>query len=149
MGSSSSSDSAASSSSSSAASPGAPTKITARPLATMHAADPHSSQSCHDLLRKCEMFQKLPEDRLDILAKHMEYRVFEKNDVMLRQGHKSDRFFLLESGDVRRKKIDPSTGKAHNIEYAIKANSINSMKVISGDPVVRTCLFGMNGSKNG
>jgi len=84
------------------------------------------------------MFQRLPDDRLDLLAKHMEYKVVEKNTVLLRQGQKSDRFFLLESGDIRRKKVDPSTGKAHTIEYAIKATSINSMKVIAGDPVYDT-----------
>jgi CRP-like cAMP-binding protein len=83
------------------------------------------------------MFQRLPDERLDLLARHMEYKVVDKNTVLLRQGQKSDRFFLLESGDIRRKKVDPSTGKAHTIEYAIKATSINSMKVIAGDPVVR------------
>lgn len=109
---------------------------TARPLATMHAEDQHNADTCRKLLKACEMFQKLPEDRLEILAKHMEYKVVEKNHILLRQGQFSDRFFLLESGDIRRKKVDPSTGKVHNIEYAIKAKSINSMKVISGDPVV-------------
>lgn len=102
----------------------------------MHAEDKHTADTCRRLLKYCEMFQKLPEDRLEILAKHMEYKVVEKNHILLRQGQLSDRFFLLESGDIRRKKVDPSTGKVHNIEYAIKANSINSMKVISGDPVV-------------
>ena len=102
----------------------------------MHAEDQHNADTCRKLLKACEMFQKLPEDRLEILAKHMEYKVVEKNHILLRQGQFSDRFFLLESGDIRRKKVDPSTGKVHNIEYAIKAKSINSMKVISGDPVV-------------
>lgn len=111
---------------------------TTKPLATMHAEDQHSADTCRRLLKACEMFQKLPDDRLEILAKHMEYKVVEKNHVLLRQGQFSDRFFLLESGDIRRKKVDPSTGKVHNIEYAIKAKSINSMKVISGDPVFAT-----------
>jgi len=84
------------------------------------------------------MFAKMPEERIDLLAKHMEYKVVGKNTVLLRQGQFSDRFFLLESGDVRRKQVDPSTGKVHNIEYLIKANSINSMKVIAGDPVFAT-----------
>ena len=102
----------------------------------MHADSQHTGGTCRRLLKDCEMFQRLPDDRLDLLAKHMEYKVVEKNTVLLRQGQKSDRFFLLESGDIRRKKVDPSTGKAHTIEYAIKATSINSMKVIAGDPVV-------------
>lgn len=88
------------------------------------------------------MFQKMSDDRLDILAKHMEYKVLPKNTVLLRQGEFSDRFYLLESGDIRRKKMDPNTGKVHNIEYAIKANSINSMKVMAGDPVVSLRRWG-------
>ena len=111
-------------------------RVALRPLATMHADSQHTGGTCRRLLKDCEMFQRLPDDRLDLLAKHMEYKVVDKNTVLLRQGQKSDRFFLLESGDIRRKKVDPSTGKAHTIEYAIKATSINSMKVIAGDPVV-------------
>ena len=88
------------------------------------------------LLKECEMFQKMPDHRLELLAKHMEYKTLPKNHVLLQQGQFSDRFFLLESGDIRRKKVDPNTGKIHNIEYAIKASSINSMKVMAGDPVV-------------
>lgn len=107
-----------------------------KPLATMHARSQHTEETCRQLLRDCEMFQKLPDHRLDLLARHMEYKIVNRNTVLLRQGEKSDRFFLLESGDVRRKKVDPQTGKVHNIEYAIKASSINSMKVIAGDPVV-------------
>jgi CRP-like cAMP-binding protein len=111
-------------------------RVFVRPLATMHADTQHTGSTCRRLLKDCEMFRRLPDEKLDILAKHMEYKVVDKNTVLLMQGQKSDRFFLLESGDIRRKKVDPSTGKSHTIEYAIKATSINSMKVIAGDPVV-------------
>jgi len=111
------------------------------PLATMHARSEHTAETCRKLLKDCEMFQKLSDERLDVLAQHMEYQVLPKHHILLKQGQFSDRFYLLESGDIRRKKVDPSTGKTHNVEYAIKANSINSMKVLSGDPVVRRPLM--------
>lgn len=105
-------------------------------LATMHKDTTHNPETCQKLLKECEMFQRMPDHRLELLAKHMEYKTLPKNHVLLQQGQFSDRFFLLESGDIRRKKVDPNTGKTHNIEYAIKASSINSMKVMAGDPVV-------------
>eukprot|EP00934_Nitzschia_sp_Nitz4_P006328 Nitzschia sp. Nitz4//scaffold230_size58257//19702//21160//NITZ4_006478-RA/size58257-augustus-gene-0.10-mRNA-1//-1//CDS//3329543241//6318//frame0 len=111
---------------------------TFQPLATMHNNSAHTAQSCSSLLRECEMFQMLSKEKLELLANHMEYKILPKNHVLLKQGQASDRFFLLESGDIRRKNMDPTTGKSHHVEYLIKAKSINSMKVISGDPVYAT-----------
>lgn len=107
-------------------------------LATMHKDTSHNAETCQTLLKECAMFQRLPDHRLQLLAQHMEYKTLPRNYVLLRQGQLSDKFFLLESGDITRKKVDPSTGKTHNVEYAVKASSINSMKVIAGDPVYAT-----------
>ena len=82
------------------------------------------------------MFSKLPEDRLKLLVQKMEYKTLQRNQTLLRQGDVSDKFYLLESGEVRRRTVDANTGKIHSVEFAIKAKSINSMRVISGDPVV-------------
>jgi hypothetical protein len=61
-----------------------------------------------------------------------------RNDIFLRQGEKSDRFFLLESGDVRRVFKDRETERTHNVEFEIKAKSVGSMRVIEGTPVYAT-----------
>lgn len=105
-------------------------------MATMTNKALHHSKSCYELLKECEMFSKLPEDRLKLLVQKMEYKTLQRNQTLLRQGDVSDKFYLLESGEVRRRTVDANTGKIHNVEFAIKAKSINSMRVISGDPVV-------------
>ena len=94
-----------------------------------------SMESCKALLYHCEMFQKVGPTSINKIAKLMDYKVFKQNDVLLHQGENSTRFYLLEQGDIRRQYVDPSDGKLHSIEYAIKAKSINSMKILAGDPV--------------
>jgi signal-transduction protein with cAMP-binding, CBS, and nucleotidyltransferase domain len=94
--------------------------------------------TCESLLADCEMFQKVPPPLLKKIANLMELQVFRRNDVLLKQDAPSDRFFLVESGEIIRKYINPDDGKNHTVEYAIKAKSINSMKVLSGDPVYAT-----------
>ena len=81
------------------------------------------------------MFQKVPPNLLAQIAGLMTKRTFRRNEVLLEQNAPSDRFFLLESGEIARKFIDPEDQREHTVEYAIKAKSINSMKVLSGDPV--------------
>jgi hypothetical protein len=95
-------------------------------------------ESCENLLSQAEMFQSVPPEFLSTIAKHMEYKELKQNDVLLRQGEPSDKFYLLQSGDVRRKFIDPENGKAHHVEFTIKATSVNSMRIISGEPVFST-----------
>jgi CRP-like cAMP-binding protein len=68
----------------------------------------------------------------------MKYKVLPKNAVLLKQGAPSDRFFIMKEGNVHRKYLDPESGREQTVEYAIKARSINSMKILSGDPVFAT-----------
>ena len=84
------------------------------------------------------MFQRVPPDLLAEISGLMKYRTFRRNEVLLHQNAPADRFFLLESGEITRKYVDPEDGKTHTVEYMIKAKSINSMKVLSGDPVYAT-----------
>jgi hypothetical protein len=87
---------------------------------------------------ECEMFQRVPLAQIATMAGAMDYRVFHRNDVILHQGEPSNRFFLLESGDVRRDNIDEENGRQRNVEFAIKAKSINSMRILSGEQVHST-----------
>lgn len=98
----------------------------------------HDPDTCKQLLQECEMFHKVPESGLVALASKMKYRVLGRNEYLMRQGDMSDRFFLLESGDVRRIFKDRETERTHNVEYEIKARSIGSMRVIEGTPVYST-----------
>mmetsp|Transcript_16958 Transcript_16958/g.31704 ORF Transcript_16958/g.31704 Transcript_16958/m.31704 type:complete len:429 (-) Transcript_16958:207-1493(-) len=95
-------------------------------------------ETCEKLLSQCEMFSKVPPESLAIISGLMTYRTVRRNEVLLKQSAPSDRFFLLESGEISRRFKDPEDGKTHNVEYAIKAKSVNSMKILSGDPVYAT-----------
>lgn len=94
--------------------------------------------TCVNLLQEAEMFHKVSPDNLKIIASHMKSKHLDKNEILLRQGDPSDRFFLLQSGDIRRKYVDPNDGKSHTVNFAIKAKSINSMRIISGEPAFST-----------
>jgi hypothetical protein len=99
---------------------------------------PHNPETCKELLNQCEMFSKVPPKHISAIARLMEYKVLPKHSVLLTQGQKSDRFYLLESGDCPRKFVDPKDGKTHHVTFAINAKSINSMRILAGDPVHST-----------
>lgn len=90
------------------------------------------ANNCERLLSNCEMFQKVPSKTISQLARNMTARVVGKNEKFVFQGRPVDSFFLLESGEIKRKFVDPQ-GRSHNVEFAIKAQSINSMRVVSGE----------------
>lgn len=96
------------------------------------------AESCKGLLQQCEMFNRVPPTLIDAIVKRMDVRILEKNEKLQRQGEKCDRFFLLESGDVQREHYDGESGRKHIVEFKIKAKSINSMRVIAGEPVHNT-----------
>jgi hypothetical protein len=105
-------------------------------LATMmHNERKHDGEACKALLKQCEMFQSVHPEHIATIASLMEYKIFKRKDMLLHQGEKADRFYTLEQGDIRRQYVDPKDNKKHYIEYAIAAKSINSMKILSGDPV--------------
>ena len=94
--------------------------------------------SCMVLLQEAEMFQKVPPSELRKIVQQMTSRHLQKGDILHRQNEITDRFFLLNAGDIKRNYIDPQTGKHHTVEFAIKAKSINSMRIISGEPAFGT-----------
>jgi hypothetical protein len=95
-------------------------------------------KSAERLLAECEMFEKVPPKLISQVAGKMDLRQLKRNEKFIFQGDPVNSFFLLESGDIRRKFVDPKDGKSHNVEFAIKAKSINSMRVISGEPSFST-----------
>lgn len=68
----------------------------------------------------------------------MNIRSLKRNDILLTQGSNVDSFYLLKDGEIRREFLDPDTGKMHAIEFQIKSKSINTMRVLSGDPAHST-----------
>lgn len=96
------------------------------------------AETCEALLEETEMFQQVsPKDRR-ILVDQMRVRHMLRNETLLEQGDPTDRFFLMESGDIRRTRVDPEDGKVRTVEFAIKAKSINSMRVLSGEDAFAT-----------
>ena len=79
------------------------------------------------------MFHKLPPHMIKLVASRMELRKLQKNEIILNQDEPCDGFFLLGEGEIKRRFVDPKDGKMHKVEFEIKAKSINSMRVISGD----------------
>jgi len=96
------------------------------------------AESCDRILSECEMFQQVPPEQRKILVNQMRVRTLGRNDALLKQGDPTDRFFLVESGNTRRTRVDPEDGKVQVVEFAIKAKSINSMRVLSGEDVFAT-----------
>ena len=95
-------------------------------------------ETCDSLLAEAEMFQKVPPHHRKELIKQMKLRELGKYETLLRQGDPSDRFFLIESGEVQRTNKNPEDGKARTVEFAMKAKSVNSMRILSGEPVFAT-----------
>lgn len=96
------------------------------------------SRKCQELLRECEMFHKVPKSLLVDISERMQVRNLKKNEKFVYQGDPVQGFYLIESGEIKRKYVDPESGRSHNVEFAIKARSINSMRVISGEPSFST-----------
>ena len=90
------------------------------------------TRSCERILSRCEMFQKVPPPLISQVVRNMTTRIVNKNEKFVLQGQPVDSFHLLESGEIRRKTVDKQ-GRSHNVEFAIKAQSINTMRVISGE----------------
>ena len=109
-------------------------------LTNMKSAD---AKRCTALLEEAEMFKKVPPQDLQKIVRKMTPRHLQRNEELLKQGAASDRFFLLDSGDIRRTFVDPKDGKIHTVKFAIQAKSINSMRIISGEPVFSTVKLRM------
>ena len=96
--------------------------------------------SCLELLQGAEMFQKVPPKDLQKIVRQMTARHLQKYDKLHRQNEITDRFFLLKSGDIKRTYVDHKTGKVHTVEFLLKAKSINSMRILSGEPAFGTAF---------
>jgi CRP-like cAMP-binding protein len=95
-------------------------------------------ESCQNLLKDCEMFHRLSQGQVQTLVSRMKVLQLDRNQVLVKQGQPTTSFFLLENGDIRREFYDINTGKHHTVEFLIKAKSINSMRILSGDPAHST-----------
>jgi len=84
------------------------------------------------------MFQKVPQNMLKEITDKMTLRVAKQNEVLAKQGDACDRFFLLQEGDLHRQYYDSDLGRAHDVIFAIKGKSINSMRVIGGGELPNT-----------
>jgi hypothetical protein len=87
------------------------------------------------LLAEADMLRKVPPPLLEVLVGQMKARVFQKNEIMLEQDQESDRMYMVKSGEYKRIRVNPDTGKSQTVEFAIKAHSINTMRILSGEPV--------------
>lgn len=101
-------------------------------------------KKCESLLSKADMFMKVPPNDIKTLVQQMKMREMSENETLVDQGEVTDRFFLLESGDIRRTHVDLETGKAQVVEFAIKAQSINTMRILSQEKAFSTvkCVSG-------
>jgi CRP-like cAMP-binding protein len=108
------------------------------------------SETCQRLLKDCEMFHRLSPPQIATVASNMHLRTLGRNETVLHQGQATESFYVLAKGDIRREFLDPTTGKRHTVEFEIKAKSINSMRVLSGDPIHSTvkCVGDRKSSEN-
>mmetsp|Transcript_20194 Transcript_20194/g.34820 ORF Transcript_20194/g.34820 Transcript_20194/m.34820 type:complete len:511 (+) Transcript_20194:265-1797(+) len=91
-----------------------------------------------EMLESTELFRYVSKAHLESLSTHLHTKVVQKNDVILQQGEKSDRFYILLHGNIKRVR-STQDGKEHAVQFPpLNALTINSMHVISGDPVYAT-----------
>lgn len=93
---------------------------------------------CKKMLKDCEMFHLLSGNQIETLAKTMNVRSFERNEILFHQGGPVTSFYLLKDGEIRREFLDPESGRKHAIEFQIKSKSINTMRILSADPAHST-----------
>lgn len=98
----------------------------------------HDPDTCKKLLEECEMFEKVSASGLSKLVNKMKYKVLGHNEILLKQDEPVDKFFLLESGDLVRTREDPETARTHTVEFAIKARSIGTMRILESAPSTTT-----------
>lgn len=91
-------------------------------------------KSCQILLKECEMFHRLSAGQIETLAKNMNVRSLHRNQTFVHQGNPVTAFYLVKDAEIYREFLDPDTGKRHSVEFEIKTHSINTMRVLSGDP---------------
>ncbi|KAG7369903.1 cyclic nucleotide-binding protein [Nitzschia inconspicua] len=108
------------------------------PVASPLPLSQEDQEKCRALLKDCEMFHKMSAGQLKTLASRMKLMQLHKNQILIQQGTPTKSFYLLDNGEIRREFLDPGTGKRHTVEFLIKAKSINSMRVLSGDPIHST-----------
>jgi len=94
--------------------------------------------NCLHLLQHAEMFTKVPPEDLRKIAKKITARQVEPQEPLMIQNQATDRFFLLQSGEIKRTYQEPDTGKWHTVEFAIQAKTVNSMRIFSGEPAFST-----------
>jgi len=80
------------------------------------------------------MFHLLSGNQIETLAKNMNVRSLNRNDVFVNQGSPVTSFYLLKDGRVKREFIDSDSGKRHMVEFEVDTKSVNTMRVLSGDP---------------
>lgn len=95
-------------------------------------------KSCQDLLKDCDMFHLLSGSQIETLAKNMRVRSLQRNEVLVQQGNPVSSFYLLKDGDIHREFVDPGNGKRYTVDFEIKAKSINTMRILSGDNAANT-----------
>ena len=96
--------------------------------------NPADQTACLELLQTAEMFRRVPPHDLQKIVQQMTSRHLQKGDMLHLQNEITDRFYLLQNGDIKRSYVDHNTGKHHTVEFLIKAKSINSMRILSGEP---------------
>ena len=62
------------------------------------------------------MFHRLSADQIETLAKNMNYRSLQRNEVLVNQGNPVSAFYLVKHGEMYREFLDPDTGKRHSVE---------------------------------
>lgn len=84
------------------------------------------------------MFRRVsPEDRED-LARGMTARTFTRDEEIVVQGDPTREFFVLASGDTLRLRTDPTTHTVHHVDAKSCGSTINSLQLLSGEPVFAT-----------
>lgn len=89
-------------------------------------------------LRGGPMFRRCSEADLTALASHMSLSTFTHSEQIVTQSSPTTSFFVLISGSAQRRRTDPSSGAVHHVTSDACGTTVNSLQLISGDPVYAT-----------
>ena len=92
-----------------------------------------------DLLRTMDIFENLPAEEIEKIARLLRERRLAENDVLCRQGEMGDAMFIVTGGRIRLSTQDP-TGNEKVLTYFTDGQFFGEMALLTGAPRSATAM---------
>lgn len=109
-------------------------------MPVLSAPSAEEQAECASLLTNSVMFKYCSQEKLGNLCQNMEKAIYEKGELLLHQGEKSNRMFVIASGQVQR--LREQNGQLHKVDTAKCGNTVGSLHLIREEPCYATAQAG-------